>query len=109
MSFAGVREFVSVCMRCPCAGRRLLFFAAAKKSRCRPAQGQRVKHGCEFADASERQNAKTKKGKKPEQRLASQTKAKAKAKAKTKTKTKTKTKNFSALRATAPAQSQTAG
>jgi hypothetical protein len=30
----------------------LLFFAAAKKSRCRPAQGQRVKHGYEFADAS---------------------------------------------------------
>ncbi|WP_208624264.1 hypothetical protein, partial [Paraburkholderia eburnea] len=25
--------FVSVCERCPCAGRHLLFFAAAKKSR----------------------------------------------------------------------------
>jgi hypothetical protein len=24
--------FVSVCQRCPCAGRQLLFFAAAKKS-----------------------------------------------------------------------------
>ena len=41
----------------------LLFFAAAKKSRCRPAQGQRVKHGCEFADASERQTQKPKKAK----------------------------------------------
>jgi hypothetical protein len=31
----------------------LLFFAAAKKSRCRPAQGRRMKHRYEFADASE--------------------------------------------------------
>jgi hypothetical protein len=30
----------------------LLFFAAAKKSRCRPAQGQRMKHRYENADAS---------------------------------------------------------
>jgi hypothetical protein len=30
----------------------LLFFAAAKKSRCRPAQGRRLKHGYELADAS---------------------------------------------------------
>jgi hypothetical protein len=30
----------------------LLFFAAAKKSRCRPAQGQRLKYGYELADAS---------------------------------------------------------
>jgi len=39
----------------------LLFFAAAKKSRCRPAQGRRVKHRYEIADASA---AKTKKNKK---------------------------------------------
>jgi hypothetical protein len=34
----------------------LLFFAAAKKSRCRPAQGQRKKHRYEFADASKRKH-----------------------------------------------------
>jgi hypothetical protein len=36
----------------------LLFFAAAKKSRCRPAQGQRVKYGYESADASAAKNKK---------------------------------------------------
>jgi hypothetical protein len=41
----------------------LLFFAAAKKSRCRPAQGQRMKHRYEFADATA---AKTQK---PDQQL----------------------------------------
>ena len=30
---AGIRGLLLVCMRCPCAGRHLLFFAAAKKSR----------------------------------------------------------------------------
>src|SRR5690242_15632226 len=30
---AGIRDFLSCFMRCPCAGRHLLFFAAAKKSR----------------------------------------------------------------------------
>jgi hypothetical protein len=41
----------------------LLFFAAAKKSRCRPAQGQRVKHRYEFADASRKpKTKKTKNG-----------------------------------------------
>jgi hypothetical protein len=37
----------------------LLFFAAAKKSRCRPAQGQRVKHRYEIADASKEEKRKT--------------------------------------------------
>jgi hypothetical protein len=32
----------------------LLFFAAAKKSRCRPAQGQRLKQANAIADASEK-------------------------------------------------------
>ena len=32
-SFAGIRVMHLVCKRCPCAGRHLLFFAAAKKSR----------------------------------------------------------------------------
>ena len=31
--FAGIRVMLLVRMRCPCAGRHLLFFAAAKKSR----------------------------------------------------------------------------
>ena len=31
--FAGIRDVLSCFMRCPCAGRHLLFFAAAKKSR----------------------------------------------------------------------------
>ena len=31
--FTGIRVVSLVCMRCPCAGRHLLFFAAAKKSR----------------------------------------------------------------------------
>jgi hypothetical protein len=31
--FAGIRVMLLVCKRCPCAGRHLLFFAAAKKSR----------------------------------------------------------------------------
>jgi hypothetical protein len=46
----------------------LLFFAAAKKSRCRPAQGQRLKHRYETADASEDKNKKPKnqKTKKPD-------------------------------------------
>ncbi|MEM5285076.1 hypothetical protein, partial [Paraburkholderia sabiae] len=52
----------------------LLFFAAAKKSRCRPAQGRRLKHGCEIADASAAKNQKTKKQKNQNERLASQTK-----------------------------------
>src|SRR5215469_18610050 len=41
----------------------LLFFAAAKKSRCRPAQGQRVKHRYETADASAAKTRKPKKRK----------------------------------------------
>jgi hypothetical protein len=57
----------------------LLFFAAAKKSRCRPAQGQRLKYGYEFADASQKakaksQKPKTKTKKSKAWRLASQTK-----------------------------------
>jgi hypothetical protein len=32
-SFTGIRVMLLVRMRCPCAGRHLLFFAAAKKSR----------------------------------------------------------------------------
>ena len=31
--FAGIRNALSLFMRCPCAGRHLLFFSAAKKSR----------------------------------------------------------------------------
>ncbi|MGE8472078.1 MAG: hypothetical protein ACN6QC_12565, partial [Paraburkholderia hospita] len=31
--FAGIRDVPSCFKRCPCAGRHLLFFAAAKKSR----------------------------------------------------------------------------
>jgi hypothetical protein len=31
--FAGIRVMLLVRKRCPCAGRHLLFFAAAKKSR----------------------------------------------------------------------------
>jgi hypothetical protein len=31
--FAGIRDLLLVYSRCPCAGRHLLFFAAAKKSR----------------------------------------------------------------------------
>jgi len=31
--FAGIRDLLSSFTRCPCAGRHLLFFAAAKKSR----------------------------------------------------------------------------
>ncbi|CAD6560480.1 hypothetical protein LMG24235_06945 [Paraburkholderia sabiae] len=56
----------------------LLFFAAAKKSRCRPAQGQRMKHRYEIADANQKIKGKSQKqkpkAKRPEWRLASQTK-----------------------------------
>src|SRR5215471_11146158 len=47
----------------------LLFFAAAKKSRCRPAQGRRVKYGYEIADAS-KGNSKRKKQKQQNQTRA---------------------------------------
>jgi hypothetical protein len=46
----------------------LLFFAAAKKSRCRPAQGQRVTHQYEFADASQKPKPKNQKPKKSKTR-----------------------------------------
>ncbi|CAG9219758.1 hypothetical protein PSAB6_380001 [Paraburkholderia sabiae] len=36
------------------------FLCRGKESNCRPAQGQRLKYGYEFADASEGQNQKTK-------------------------------------------------
>ncbi|WP_223962914.1 hypothetical protein, partial [Paraburkholderia sabiae] len=39
----------------------LLFFAAAKKSRYRPAQGRRLKYEYEFADASKKQKNKKRK------------------------------------------------
>jgi hypothetical protein len=55
----------------------LLFFAAAKKSRCRPAQGQRMKYRNEIADASAaKSGCQRSKKQKPEQRLASQTQKK---------------------------------
>ncbi|WP_343657656.1 hypothetical protein, partial [Paraburkholderia caribensis] len=38
----------------------LLFFAAAKKSRCRPAQGQRVKHANVTRMPAQRHKTKTK-------------------------------------------------
>ncbi|MEM5377170.1 hypothetical protein, partial [Paraburkholderia azotifigens] len=51
------------------------FLCGGKESKCRPAQGQRMKYGYEIADASERQKAKSKK---PKSRMAtaSQTKTK---------------------------------
>jgi hypothetical protein len=39
----------------------LLFFAAAKKSRCRPAQGRRMKYRYETADASAAKKTKKQK------------------------------------------------
>ena len=38
---AGIRDMFSVCQGCPCAGRHLLFFAAAKKSRQKKAGSHR--------------------------------------------------------------------
>ncbi|WP_223957499.1 hypothetical protein, partial [Paraburkholderia sabiae] len=67
-------------MRCPCAGRHLLFFASAKKSRCRPAQGQRKKHRYEFADATQKQKAKSKKQKSKKQKSKKQKSKKQKSK-----------------------------
>ncbi|WP_204117410.1 hypothetical protein, partial [Paraburkholderia sp. C35] len=60
----------------------LLFFAAAKKSRCRPAQGQRKKNQYEIADAIETDTNKT----------ANPTPAARQNQNQTKTKIKTKTK-----------------
>src|SRR6516225_6987682 len=39
--FSGIRDMYLVCWRCPCAGRHLLFFAAAKKSRQKKAAEHR--------------------------------------------------------------------
>ncbi|HWT37490.1 MAG TPA: hypothetical protein VN289_14485, partial [Paraburkholderia sp.] len=47
--FFGIRDLLSVCQRCPYAGRHLLFFAAAKKSRQKKAGSHRqpltITHG----------------------------------------------------------------
>ncbi|MHB9837436.1 hypothetical protein Q8F57_021625 [Paraburkholderia terrae] len=61
----------------------LLFFAAAKKSRCRPAQGRRVKHANKTRMPAQRQahnvNARTKKAKRGYQRKSeSESKSKSK-------------------------------
>ncbi|WP_233471943.1 hypothetical protein, partial [Paraburkholderia sabiae] len=42
------------CQPCPCTPVSYVssLYTAAKKSRCRPAQGQRMKYRYEFADAS---------------------------------------------------------
>jgi len=58
----------------------LLFFAAAKKSRCRPAQGRRLNSKHRHADASEKANAQGRrlkhegKTRMPVKTLANQTK-----------------------------------
>ena len=50
---AGIRDLLLVCQRCPCAGRHLLFFAAAKKSRQKKAaQTANAKWGPWFAQGS---------------------------------------------------------
>src|SRR5215475_12319871 len=55
--------------RCSAAFFCLLFFAAAKKSRCRPAQGQRVKQARQIAHASDKHKRTTPASQdKPEQR-----------------------------------------
>ncbi|WP_233472122.1 hypothetical protein, partial [Paraburkholderia sabiae] len=45
------------CQPCPCTPVSYVssLYTAAKKSRCRPAQGRRVKYGYEIADASQKQ------------------------------------------------------